>query len=191
MTRPWLINIGNDVQITEGVTILTHDYAWSVLKGVYGDILGSSGASYIGNNVFIGMQSIILKGVHIGDNVIIGAGSLVNKDIPDNVVAAGNPCRVLMSLEEYYKRRKEAQEKEAMELVQMYRERYKKEPEERALHEFFWLFCDGKSQLPACWNSMMELVGNYEMSKKKLNDNRKKYKNMKEFLKKAGSKDDT
>ena len=43
MTRPWLIDIGNNVQITEGVTILTHGYDWSVLKGVYGEVLGSSG----------------------------------------------------------------------------------------------------------------------------------------------------
>ncbi len=42
-TRPWLIDIGDDVQITEGVTILTHGYDWSVLKGIYGDVLGSSG----------------------------------------------------------------------------------------------------------------------------------------------------
>ena len=43
ITRPWLLEIGNDVQITEGVTILTHGYDWSVLKGVYGEVLGSSG----------------------------------------------------------------------------------------------------------------------------------------------------
>ncbi|WP_448782234.1 hypothetical protein [Blautia sp.] len=43
MTRPWLIDIGNDVQITAGVTILTHGYDWAVLKGVYGEILGSGG----------------------------------------------------------------------------------------------------------------------------------------------------
>lgn len=42
-SRPWLIKIGDDVQITAGVTILTHGYDWSVLKGVYGEILGSSG----------------------------------------------------------------------------------------------------------------------------------------------------
>lgn len=42
-TRPWMIKIGNDVQITAGVTILTHGYDWAVLKGVYGDVLGSSG----------------------------------------------------------------------------------------------------------------------------------------------------
>lgn len=43
ITRPWLIEIGDDVQITEGVTVLTHGYDWSVLKGVYGEVLGSSG----------------------------------------------------------------------------------------------------------------------------------------------------
>lgn len=42
-TRPWLISIGNNVKITRGVTILTHGYDWSVLKGVYGEVLGSSG----------------------------------------------------------------------------------------------------------------------------------------------------
>lgn len=42
-TRPWLIDIGRNVKITQGVTILTHGYDWSVLKGVYGDVLGSSG----------------------------------------------------------------------------------------------------------------------------------------------------
>lgn len=42
-TRPWLITIGSNVKITEGVTILTHGFDWSVLKGVYGDILGSGG----------------------------------------------------------------------------------------------------------------------------------------------------
>ena len=45
------------------------------------------------------MKSTILKGVHIGNNVIIGANSLVNKDIPDNCVAAGNPCKVIKEAE--------------------------------------------------------------------------------------------
>jgi acetyltransferase-like isoleucine patch superfamily enzyme len=52
----------------------------------------------VGNNVWIGAQSIILSGVTIGDNSIIGAGSVVTRDIPANVVAAGNPCRVLKSI---------------------------------------------------------------------------------------------
>lgn len=107
ITRPWMIDIGDHVEITEGVTILTHGYDWSVLKGVYGEILGSCGKVKIGNNVFIGMNTTILKGVNIGSNVIIGANSLVNKDLPDNCVAAGNPCRVIMSLDEYYEKKEE------------------------------------------------------------------------------------
>ncbi len=52
----------------------------------------------IGNNVWIGGGAIVLGGVTIGDNVTIGAGSVVTKDIPANVVAAGNPCRVIREL---------------------------------------------------------------------------------------------
>lgn len=54
----------------------------------------------IGNNVWIGGHSCVCPGVTIGDNVVIGAGSVVCKDIPDNVVAAGNPCRVIRRITE-------------------------------------------------------------------------------------------
>ncbi|HJC62593.1 MAG TPA: galactoside O-acetyltransferase [Candidatus Blautia merdavium] len=54
----------------------------------------------IGNCVWIGANSVILPGVKIGDNTVIGAGSVVTKDIPDNVVAVGNPCRVLREITE-------------------------------------------------------------------------------------------
>ena len=65
----------------------------------------------IGNNVWIGANSVILPGVTIGDNTVIGAGSVVTKDIPANVVAVGNPCRVLREIGEkdrefYYKDRR-------------------------------------------------------------------------------------
>ena len=49
----------------------------------------------MGDNVWIGGGAIILPGVTIGNNVVIGAGSIVTKDIPDNVIAVGNPCRVI------------------------------------------------------------------------------------------------
>lgn len=52
----------------------------------------------IGNNVWIGGGAIICPGVTIGDNITIGAGSVVTKDIPDNVVAVGNPCRVIKTV---------------------------------------------------------------------------------------------
>ncbi len=65
---------------------------------------------HIGKNVWIGAGAMILPGVSIGDNSVIGAGSVVNKDIPANVVAVGNPCRVLRPIGErdrkyYYKDR--------------------------------------------------------------------------------------
>lgn len=53
----------------------------------------------IGNNVWIGGHVCVLSGVTIGDNAVIGAGSVVNKDIPANVVAAGNPCRVIKQID--------------------------------------------------------------------------------------------
>lgn len=61
---------------------------------------------HIGRNVWVGANSVILPGVTIGDNTVIGAGSVVTKDIPANVVAVGNPCRVLRPIgekdREYY-----------------------------------------------------------------------------------------
>ncbi len=53
----------------------------------------------IGNNVFIGMNSIILKGTNIGDNTIVGAGSVVSGIVPANVIVAGNPAKIIKSLE--------------------------------------------------------------------------------------------
>ncbi len=55
----------------------------------------------IGNNVWIGAHAVILPGVTIGDNSVIGAGSVVTKDIPANVVAVGNPCKVLRPINEH------------------------------------------------------------------------------------------
>lgn len=55
----------------------------------------------IGNNVWLGAQVVVLPGVTIGDNSVIGAGSVVTKDIPANVIAVGNPCRVLREIGEH------------------------------------------------------------------------------------------
>ncbi len=58
----------------------------------------------VGNNVWFGGNVVVLPGVTIGDNTVIGAGSVVNKDIPSNVVAVGNPCRVIMDVEKKYRK---------------------------------------------------------------------------------------
>ena len=65
----------------------------------------------IGDNVWLGGNTCIMPGVTIGNNVVIGGGSVVTKDIPDNAIAAGNPCRVIRYITEedrdfYYKKRK-------------------------------------------------------------------------------------
>ncbi|MBQ7901900.1 MAG: sugar O-acetyltransferase [Clostridia bacterium] len=59
---------------------------------------------HIGKNCWIGAGVIIVPGIAIGDNVVVGAGSIVTKDLPDNVVAVGNPCKVLRSVNEHDKK---------------------------------------------------------------------------------------
>lgn len=65
----------------------------------------------IGNNVWVGGNTVFNPGVTVGDNVVIGSGSVVTKDIPSNVIAAGNPCRVLREItredKEYWQKQKE------------------------------------------------------------------------------------
>lgn len=101
------VEIGNNVCITAGVTILAHDWSYSVIARVFNDAPGQQKITHIGNNVFLGTHSIILMGANIGDNVIIGAGSVVTGKIEANSVYAGNPAKKICSLEEHYKKLKE------------------------------------------------------------------------------------
>lgn len=145
ITAPWLLSIGNHVRITHGVIILTHDYSWSVLKQLpenAGRILGAQSPVAIGNNVFIGMNAIITRGVTIGDNVVIGAGSIVTKDCDANSVYAGSPAKKIMTIEEYLHKRELAQFGEAKKLAQAYRDRFDTFPPKEVFSEYFMLFCD-------------------------------------------------
>ena len=98
------VEIGRNCRITSGVTILAHDYSYAVLRPIYHCMLCKAGVTKIGDNVFIGINSIITMGVEVGNNVIIGAGSVVTKNVPSNVVVAGNPAKVVCTLEEYYEK---------------------------------------------------------------------------------------
>lgn len=99
--NPALLSIGHDVRITAKSVILTHDYSWSVVANQTGECLGGVAPVKIGNNVFIGMSTIILPGITIGDNVIVGAGSIVSRDLPSNSVCVGSPARMIMTLDEF------------------------------------------------------------------------------------------
>ena len=93
-----LVSIGDNVLLGPNVSIYTVNHVT--------DVEGrNSGLEYakpvtIGNNVWIGGNSVILQGVAIGDNSIIGAGSVVTKNIPSNVIAVGNPCKVIKEIDE-------------------------------------------------------------------------------------------
>ncbi|SUN08164.1 acetyltransferase [Streptococcus acidominimus] len=88
----YLIEIGDDVTISTEVQLITHDNSICKLDAAYTDTFGKI---KIGSNTFIGARAILLPGVRVGSNVIIGAGSVITKSIPDNVIVAGNPARII------------------------------------------------------------------------------------------------
>ena len=98
-SEPYLIELGNHVQITNGVKFFTHGGGW-VFREEYPDF-DTFGKIKIGNNVYIGNNAMILPGVEIGNNVIIGAGSIVTRSVPDNVVVTGIPAKIVSGLNDF------------------------------------------------------------------------------------------
>lgn len=96
-TEPYLVELGDDVGISDGTVFITHDAGIRCFKDdfPYGDIFGKI---VIGNNVFIGINCTILPNTVIGNNCIVGAGSVVRGRFPDNSVIVGNPAKVLTTM---------------------------------------------------------------------------------------------
>ena len=92
------VRIGNNAFIAPNVGIYTAGHPFDVKQRNEG--LEYAFPVTIGDNVWIGAQACILPGVTIGDNTVIAGGSVVTKDIPANVIAAGNPCRVIREITE-------------------------------------------------------------------------------------------
>ena len=173
LTRPSLVTIGSNCYFNEQFTILTHDWVTQVFINSNRDFLPSSGKVTIGNNVSTGQNVTILKGVTIGDNVFIGANSVVTKDIPSNCIAVGSPCKMIMSLDEYYQKRQIACIDEALDYALSIQQRYGRKP----VVADFWEESnklaennDMDQNLSYMYKMVKEAEGNFVFNKKALED---------------------
>lgn len=126
-TEPWIITLGNNVHLTNGVEFITHDGGTLLFRNQIPD-LEITKPIIIGNDVYIGNNVILLPGVTVGNKVIIGAGAVVTKDISDNSVVAGVPARVIKTVDKYLEKVRE----ESLHLGHL-----KGEEKDKALKEYY------------------------------------------------------
>ena len=179
--NPKLIKIGNNVMISRGVVILTHDYSWAVLANVYNRMYGNTGTVQIGNNVFIGMNTIILKNTKIGDNVIIGAGSIVSGELESNSVWCGNPAKKVMTLEEYNQKLINRQLHDVENNYNSIQKITQQEIYESDFFEYFYLYKNKKTLSNSEFNQINRLQNNKIMN---LYTNEKKFKDFNDMKEK-------
>ena len=184
LTRPSLVEIGNNIRFGNGFTLFTHDFATIVFLNLYDEFVPSSGKVVIGNNVYFGQRCTVLKNVTIGDNCIFGNGSMVTKDIPANSVAVGSPAKVICTVEEYYKKRCEKSIEEAFVYVRSIKERYGRMPVIEDFWEEFPLFVNGGEM-----DKYPMIPFKRQLGKSLINwgeNHKAAFKNFEEFLKAAG-----
>jgi acetyltransferase-like isoleucine patch superfamily enzyme len=101
-SEPYLIELGDHVLVAADVSFITHEAGWVFTSRIHPD-RNVFGRIKVGNNVSIGMGAIIMPNTEIGDNCVIGAGCVVRGRVPPNTVYAGNPGKVVMTLDLYKK----------------------------------------------------------------------------------------
>ena len=181
--NPHMLEIGDNVYITSGVKILTHDYSWVVLSGKYGDINDGVGHVKIGNNVFIGMNTIILKNTTVGNNVIIGAGSVASGNIESNSVYAGVPAKKIMSIEDFYAKKRNASLESAQKIYNNYYKKFNKEPPRKLFHEYISLYITKVDDLTKDEIGLIKRTGHYEKIYYQIANSSHQFNNYDEFIK--------
>lgn len=182
LNEAYLLEIGNHVNMTGPMTILFHDYSWSVIKRKYGFIYGNQKPVTIGNNVFIGWGATILCGSVIEDNTIIGANAVVSGHLIGNTVYVGNPAQKLMSLDEYTEKRKNKQLEEAVALVLQYEKRFGTQPDKSLMGEYFFLFETGRAKMIPRFEFQLGLMDTYDKSIELLYNLQPMFNSYAEFL---------
>ncbi len=102
-SEPWLITIGDDVDITGGVRFICHEGGMWCARRIRPELKDYDlfRPIRIGNNVMVGTRAIIMPGITIGNNVIIAACSVITKDVPDGAVVAGIPAKQISTVEKF------------------------------------------------------------------------------------------
>jgi carbonic anhydrase/acetyltransferase-like protein (isoleucine patch superfamily) len=102
-TEPSLVTIGDHVTVSDGVLLVTHDGGVWVLRDRLGPV-DVFGPITICDNVFVGARSVLLPGVTIGRGSLVGAGAVVTRSVPEDVVVAGSPARIVGTTSQYEER---------------------------------------------------------------------------------------
>lgn len=153
------ITIGDNCCFSQ-VTIMAHDYSWYVLKDAFNAMLPDAGGGVtIGNNVFAGYQSVILKGTEIGNNVVIGAHAVVKGRIPSNTVWAGVPARQICTLEAFFQKRKEREISDALFRRDHIRQSKGREANIADMGWFAFLFLERTEEMYDTYLSKLEFNG--------------------------------
>lgn len=102
-SEPWLVTIGNQVDITGGAKFVCHEGGMWCARRLKPELKDYDlfRPIRVGDNVLIGMRSIIMPGVTIGSNVIIAACSVITKDVPDGAVVAGIPAKQISTVDKF------------------------------------------------------------------------------------------
>lgn len=158
------LHFGKYCKIASGVKIINHDYSVSVCRRFFHNHVGQFRETIIGDNVFIGMNAIILPGSKIGNNTIIGAGAIVSGSFPDNCVITGNPAKVCCTLEEFYDKKKKNEYQSAVLKYKSFKKRFGRSPSLREMgNAYMWMYLPRNEENIKEYKSLFRLSGdNYD-----------------------------